>query len=1059
MTRKIAPPRGAKRGGNSAPVAKVSHRLAQSEARFRSLLALSSDWYWEQDEDFRFTAMGGERLDKSRLDHSRIEKKTRWELRHAGVTDAQWARHRAVLEAHQPFSDFEFQRPDRDGRMRWISISGVPMFDAGGRFKGYRGVGTDIHERKENSAALAEARQRLEIALEGSRGCIWDGHATGEMYLSAGWMALLGEPPRETRTTMAELMARVHPDDLVRARPSMVLALKGAAPFYEAEIRVRTNDGGWRWILSRGKVVERGAGGRATRMSGTNTDITGLREAQEALRDSEARFRGLTTLSSDWYWEQDQDFRFTLMSGELLTRTGIDVAQHIGKTRWELAALNLDDTDWAEHRAGLERHELFRDFEMRRPDRDGRMHWVSISGEPVFDDAGRFTGYRGVGRDITERKLREAQILKLSSAIEQSPASVLITDAQGTIEYVNPEFERVTGYGAAEALGQNPRILKSGEVAPETYAAMWNALLAGCVWRGELVNRKKNGEIYWEDASIAAVRGSDGATTHYVGVKTDITARKTVERALAEREHELRQVLDSVPAMIARVNAGGRVLYHNLAYGRLYGAPENGLAGRRLSEFHHPKRYEEIEPNLRRAHRGERVYYEVRRDPATGREIDVAVSLVPNLAKDGAVHGYYAMLLDITERKRLEDELRALNEQLERRVAERTTELEHANRTLRESEGRFRAILEQAAVGVAVRAIDPREPRWVMINQKFCDMLGYSRDELFGLTSLDIAPPDERDITTDNNERLHRGEIANYMREKRYLRKDSSTFWALLSVSAIHGNDLHPAFLVAVIVDIDRQKRAETEIRKLNSELEERVRQRTAELAAAMNELESFSYSVSHDLRAPVRAATGFSRIVLKDYGAALPGEAHRLIERIAKAGESMGEMIDGLLDLSRIGRREVVRQDTDLSRLAREVWDEVALAAPERKVLFEVYDGVAADCDPILTRNVLQNLLGNAFKYTRDAPEARVEFGKIERSGEAVCYVRDNGAGFDMAYASKLFGAFQRLHRANEFEGTGIGLATVQRIVQRHGGRIWAEAAPGKGATFYFTLDPAPSA
>jgi PAS domain S-box-containing protein len=486
-----------------------------------------------------------------------------------------------------------------------------------------------------------------------------------------------------------------------------------------------------------------------------------------ALQESEARFRALTDLSSDWYWEQDQDFRFTLMSGELLTRTGIDVAQHIGKTRWELAAVNLDDTDWAEHRACLERHEPFRDFEMRRPDRNGRMHWVSISGEPIFDDAGRFTGYRGVGRDITERKLREAQLLKLSSAIEQSPASVLITDAQGAIEYVNPEFERVTGYRAAEAIGQNPRMFKSGKVAAETYADMWNTILAGGVWRGEFVNRKKSGEHFWEEASISAIRGSDGATTHYVAVKADITERKR---------------------------------------------------------------------------------------------------------------------------------------------------------------------------------------------------------------------------------------------------------------------------------------------------LEERMERRTAELATAMKELESFSYSLSHDLRAPVRAVTSFSQIVLEDHGAELPAEARQLIERIVKAGASMGEMIGGLLELSRISRGDIARRDTDLSRLAREVWDEAVLAQPGRKARLEAEDGVAACCDPVLVRNVLQNLLGNAFKYTRDAEDARVQFGKVERDGEAVFHVRDNGAGFDMAYANRLFGAFQRLHGANEFEGTGIGLATVQRIVERHGGRIWAEAAPGLGATFYFTL-PTPQA
>ena len=230
---------------------------------------------------------------------------------------------------------------------------------------------------------------------------------------------------------------------------------------------------------------------------------------------------------------------------------------------------------------------------------------------------------------------------------------------------------------------------------------------------------------------------------------------------------------------------------------------------------------------------------------------------------------------------------------------------------------------------------------------------------------------------------------------------------------------------------------------------------RHAELALAVVnlELEAFSYTVSHDLRAPVRAVAGFSGILLKDHAGGLNGEARRLLERISTAGVRMGEMIDGMLALAQVKRTSLRAQTLDLSAIARSAWEDILSTEPARSVAFKVAEGLAARGDAVLVRSVLQNLLGNAFKYSRRMQGAAVEFGSSEQDGETVFFVRDNGAGFDMAYADKLFGVFQRLHAHGEFEGSGIGLATVQRIIQRHGGRIWAEAKPDQGATFYFTL------
>lgn len=260
--------------------------------------------------------------------------------------------------------------------------------------------------------------------------------------------------------------------------------------------------------------------------------------------------------------------------------------------------------------------------------------------------------------------------------------------------------------------------------------------------------------------------------------------------------------------------------------------------------------------------------------------------------------------------------------------------------------------------------------------------------------------------------------------------------------------------LVGISRDITDRKLAEQEIRQLNAELERRVVLRTAELEAANRELEAFSYSVSHDLRAPLRSMDGFAQALLEDYGEKLDEKARGYIKRVRDATRRMADLIEGILDLSRIARQDMHREAVNLSALAAEVIATLAAQQPQRKVEIQIADGLVVDGDRRLLLAMLENLLGNAWKYTSKRPEARIEFGSVTNSGgKPVYFVRDDGAGFDMKYAGKLFGAFQRMHGVSEFAGHGVGLATVQRIIRRHGGRIWAEAAMEKGATFFFTL------
>jgi len=291
---------------------------------------------------------------------------------------------------------------------------------------------------------------------------------------------------------------------------------------------------------------------------------------------------------------------------------------------------------------------------------------------------------------------------------------------------------------------------------------------------------------------------------------------------------------------------------------------------------------------------------------------------------------------------------------------------------------------------------------------------------------------------------VHLAEITRIVsRDKNYAMRATPT-----------GKRDEPDILIGAFNEMLRQiQQREEALQQAHDELEQRVEERTAQLAAANKELEAFSYSVSHDLRTPLRGIDGFSLALLEDYAERLDDQGKEHLQRIRAATQRMGMLIDDLLNLSRMTRAEIRKESFDISTIAHSVVESLQEAHAKRRIEFWIEDGLEANADPRLLRVVLENLLGNACKFTSKRTSARVEFGKMHRNGSTAYFVRDNGAGFDPAYADRLFGAFQRLHGATEFPGTGVGLATVQRIIHRHGGQIWAEGEVEKGAAFYFTL------
>ena len=538
--------------------------------------------------------------------------------------------------------------------------------------------------------------------------------------------------------------------------------------------------------------------------------------------------------------------------------------------------------------------------ELTQTTKDGRKLIVEGQWTVAVDAKGNKTVLEA-NRDITERKRAEAQNLLLATAIEQAAEIVVITDREPKIQYVNPVFTRITGYTHDEALGQNPRILKSGRQDAKFYQELWATLTAGKLWRGEFTNRRKDGTLYLEEATIAPVRNASGEVTNYIAIKSDITERRQAEEALRQSEYSLRE---------------------SQRVGRI-GSYELDIASGRWS---------------------------------SSAVLDEIFGIASDYPKD--VSGWKALVYP-GER----EEMAAYLEQI---IAEK-----------KRFERDYRI----------VRASD-RAERWVS---------------------------EKGELVLDGQSR--------------------------------------PLKMIGTIQDITERKRAEEELHLLNVGLEQRVRSRTAALEAANRELEAFAHSVSHDLRAPLRGIDGWSLALLEDYGERLDAQGHKYLERVRSEAQRMERLIDDLLHLSRVSRSEMVPRTVDLTSLAESIIARLKEAHPDRSVEFIVAPQLECTGDARLLEVALTNLLENAVKFTGPRNPSRVEFGRTAYEGNPAFFVRDNGVGFDMAYAGMLFAPFQRLHKTSEFPGSGIGLATVQRVIHRHGGRIWAEARVGAGATLYFTL------
>jgi PAS domain S-box-containing protein len=683
--------------------------------------------------------------------------------------------------------------------------------------------------------------------------------------------------------------------------------------------------------------------------------------------------------------------------------------------------------------------------------------------------------------DITEQTAAEEARMRLAAIVNSSDDAIVGTTPNGLISNWNRGAELLFGYSAAEMVGRPLTVLAPSDAPPEADVVVSHEVNSGVrVQQFEGIRVCKDGRRIDVSVIVSPIIDGDGNVIGKSRIARDITQRKRHEREL-ERLNRLNAALSHVNQAIIRaperldlfqricralVEEGGFgmvwVGWHTPGNPKI--APQAAWGGN-TDRLHGISIYVDERAEGRgpsgTAFREGRPYFcnNVFDDPHTmpwrenyRRSGFVGSAALP-IRQGGVVRGVlcvYSYEADVFQDKEMSLLIEAA---AEISFALDNADQAEAHRQAQEAARReriFSSMLIESMPGIFYFLGDGGKMlRW---NQNFMSVSGYSADEIAGMYASDFFTAKQKERGEEKiREVLTRGEASF---EGDFRSKDGSTAPYFFTGKRVVVDGI--VGLVGMGVDISARIRAEAEVRRLNAELEQRVIERTAQLEAANKDLEAFSYSVSHDLRAPLRAVNGFAEIVLADFGANLPDEGRRLLKRIRSRGLYMGLLIDDLLEFSRLGRKPLKRRQVDMRNLAEAVVRGSAPQTEGRRIEFNVGELPQCYGDPSLLRQVWVNLLSNAIKYSRGRDPALIVIGStIEEDGTCEYFVRDNGVGFDMQFADKLFGVFQRLHLAEEFEGTGVGLAIVQRIVERHGGRVRAVGHEQAGATFYFTMPP----
>ncbi len=641
-----------------------------------------------------------------------------------------------------------------------------------------------------------------------------------------------------------------------------------------------------------------------------------------------------------------------------------------------------------------------------------RERWIRTIGETEFAN-GKCTRIYGTFQDIDARKRTEIELRNTVKSLDDyryalDESSILaITDSKGVITYINDNFCKVSKYQRTEIIGQTHKLINSGYHSKAFFKNLWGTIGSGNVWRGEVRNKTKDGDYYWVDTTIVPFLDEHKTPVQYLAIRIDITEKKEAQDAAFSMLSERNTILESIGDAFFAVDKNWVVTYWNHQAEKILRTLSSAIIGKPLWEVFSGSRGSKSYTRYHEALANKTmVQFE---DYYSSGDQWFDISAYPG------ENGLSVYFKDITDRKKNES-------------------------ALQKSEEKFRQTFERISDGLV--ALD-NNCCYTYINKKAGEINRQDPKSMIGKNIWTCFP---HLVGRPFYEAYHTAQAEQrYVYMEEYYRDINQWF----------ENHIYPSpdGVSIYFSDISLRKQAEAKIKNMNTELEKKVKARTVELELANSEMEAFSYSVSHDLRAPLRGIIGFTHILEEDYSNRLDDEARRITGVIKHNTLKMGTLIDDLLTFSRTTRQQISKTKTNSYQIIQEIIKEWENKKQGVSIEWKIAPLPMVVADIPSLRQVWINLISNAIKYSSKKDLPVIEIGFETKKNETLFYVKDNGVGFNDKYKKKLFKVFQRLHDTTEFEGTGVGLAIVSKIVIKHGGKVWAEAAEEQGATFFFTI------
>ncbi len=945
-----------------------------------------------------------------------------------GVLAAGWAGHTMILvparRLLQQVNGVAGDDPARPGGQAGHSNELVELSSAFHRMADVLSAREKAQESTE--LALRAAQRRLRSAQRIGKIGNWEfDRMTNHVWWSEQTCEIYGFAPGDLASpcTYESVLAQVFPPDREYFEAAQKIFFDGIGAL-DVEHRIVRADGEVRWVHGLGESIV-DADGRPVFLSGTVQDITERKLSDEARRESEAQFRLLTDAMPQIVWMMQPDGWPIYFNQKWLDYSGLSLQESL-RVGWAHLVHPDDSLRFSSRCAqaqALGSDESWEvEYRLRRA--DGVYRWMLCRALPLVDATGQRTKWLGTFTDIDE--LKQATDLLEQTLSMQRIAGRVARLGGWTIDLP----ERTLTWSDENCVihdvlpGYKPTLEEGiGYFLPEDRATVIRYVEA-CALHGTpydfvLPKMTAKGRRIWVRSIGEAHRDATGQIVRIQGAFQDISEAKQAEARTLALETRLVTTLESITDGFYLIDKDWQFIFMNGQAERMLQRDRVGLLGKNL--------WQEFPETL-----GTRIEQEYRLTVQTQRTTHFEVFYAPLKTWFG-IHAYpteagiAVYLQDITQRRSEQAQLRLLETAVSR--------------------------LNDMVIITQAGPFDEPGPRIVFVNEAFERCTGYSAQEAIGNTPSILKGPKTQRAELDRirmameNWQPVRSEIINYT-------KSGKEFWLELDIAPIADESGKFTHWVAVNRDITERRRQQEKILSLNSELEERVLLRTAQLGAVNKELESFAYSVSHDLRSPLNTVDGFSRLLMKIEADNISEKGKHYLDRIGAGVRQMGELIEGLLTLAHLSREQLKSERVDLSAIARLIDVDYREREPARQAEMHIHDGLSAHGDPRLLVSVLQNLLDNAWKFTSRQLQARIEVGsELGADGETLFFVKDNGAGFDMAFAHKLFGTFERLHSSGDFSGTGIGLAIVKRVIERHGGRVWAQGKLNEGAAFYFTL------